>query len=216
MRKQEGRPRLEVIHGRAAIRGALAPRGPNHARPDHDPHMVWSRTDHLVMELDRTSGTHKALLAARYGTTGRDPFLLLDTQADAPITERTGRHMVAALLLRLAALEDLPAALVTHADNAALARAFRSIAASIADAVLYPIPDSTVIPLRSAAMTHRIARTIGIPAWSGQQARTPALVTLDLRSAFEDDLIPVLNKLFRQRAPARTATPMRQRSARAS
>ena len=124
--------------------------------------------------------------------------------------------MVAALLLRLAALEDLPAALVTHADNVALARAFQTVAASIGDAVLYPIPDSTVIPLRSAAMTHRIARAIGVPAWSGQAANAPNLVTLDLRSTFEDDLIPVLNKLFRQRSAPRHTTPMRQRSARAS
>jgi hypothetical protein len=213
MRQNQSRPRLEVLHGHPAIRGML---GTIPTPMGYDPHLIWTRTDHLVIERDRTAGTHKALLAARYGTTGRDPFLLLDARAGEAITERTCRHMVAALLLRLAALEDLPAALVTHAENTPLAGAFQSIAASITDAAIYPIPESTVIPLRSAAMTQRIARTIGVPAWSGFGGNTPALVTLDLRSTFEDDLIPVLNKLFRQRAPNRAAASPRQRSARAS
>lgn len=216
MRKMESRPRLEVIHGRAAIRGAFGPRGAIPAPMGHDPNLVWSRTDHLVMELDRTTGAARALLGARFGTTGRDPFLLLDAQASDPVSDRTCRHMVAALLLRLAALEDLPAALVAHAHNLPLARAFRSVAASITDAALYPIPDSTVIPLRTAAMTQRISRTIGVPSWSGYGVNTPNLVTLDLRSTFEDDMVPVLNKLFRQRSANRDAEPLRQRSARAS
>lgn len=213
MRKNQGRPRLEVLHGHPAIRGVF---GTIPTPVGYDPHLVWTRTDHLVIEVDRATGTRRSLLAARYGTTGRDPFLLLDAQAEEAITERTCRHMVAALLLRLAVLEDLPAALVTHAENTPLASAFQSIAASITDAAIYPIPDSTVIPLRSAAMTQRIARTIGVPAWSGFGVNTPALVTLDLRSTFEDDLIPVLNRLFRQRAPNRSAAASRQRAARAS
>ena len=220
MRHPGSRTRLEVIHGRAAIRAVFDGADAVPMPMGRDGALVWRRTDHLVVRRDPVGG--RMLLAARYGTTGRDPFLLLDDLAvsdsmtSGETDEQTCRHMVAALLLRLAALEDLPAALVTHADNVVLARAFQALAGSVADTVLYPIPDSSVIPLRSAAMAHRIARAIGVPAWSGKGPSAPNLMTLDLRATFEDDMLPVLSKLFRQRSAHRPATPMQQRSARAS
>lgn len=236
MRQMESRIRLEVIHGRAAIRGALADRVSIPTTLGRDGAMVWRRADHLAIRAERMKGGRLSLLAARFGTTGRDPFLLLDDavipaggdralgtskSASEGAGEPACLHMVAALLLRLVALEDQPAALVTHTENVSLVRALRTVAAALPAAMQYPIPDSTVIRLRTAAMTHRIARTIGVPAWTerlwteglANRPAAPNLVTLDLRSVHEEELVPVLNRLFRARLPGTGPAMPRPRTA---
>jgi hypothetical protein len=189
------RSRLHVVHERGAVRAALA---------DYPPLLVcldpvWRHADHLAILTDRVSGQATAMLAARFATTGRDPFLWLDSRIIRPrqpapaIPQGTGvmaelaepcepaergvasavpradaraaRRMVSALLLRLATMEDLPAALVIRADQPALVRALRDIAATIAKTTLYPAPETAVIPLRSAA------RAIALQARARRVAR---------------------------------------------
>lgn len=145
---------------------------------------VWSAADHLVTLTAR--GNEPLLLAAQFGTTGRDPFLRFVTHA----TVGDARRMISALLLRLATEEDLPAALVVDRHDPVLMDVMTQLAETIPGAVMYPRMGRTVIPLRTAAMMRRIARAIGIPD----------IVVLDLRSTDESVMTPAMSRLRRVRA----------------
>lgn len=173
----ETRSRLDVVSGRASSGALLKGRRGLFGR-------VWSAADHLVTLTVR--GGEPSLLAAQFGTTGRDPFLRLVTQAGVP----NARRMISALLLRLATEEDLPAALIVDRHDAILMDVVTQLADTIPGAVLYPRRDETVIPLRTAAMTRRIVRTIG----------SPDIVVLDLRSTDESVMTPAMSRLRRARA----------------
>jgi hypothetical protein len=192
MAARVGRLRLEVVHGQGAIRAALSTRAGDEERRG----LAWRAPDHLV--ISRRPGTKQdaALLVARFGTTGRDPFLLLDAVALDATTEaelaRVCRHMITALLLRLSVLDDMPASLVAPGWHTALGVALCDLAGAIPGAARYPAADPGIIPLRSAAMTRRIARGVGIAG----------LLALDLRSTEETELHAAVARLFRARAPS--------------
>ncbi len=179
MRVRNIRPRVEVMHGRSATR-AMMKAWPELAGP------VWHFADHIAIMADRSD--RPALLAARFNTTGRDPFLHLAARAEPA----QARRLVSALLLRLAMMEDLPAALMIEQDDIVLADVLAEVRDSIQGATLYPGIGGNVIPLRSAAMTRRIARAVGMGD----------IVTLDLRSVDETAMTPACNRLYRARASA--------------
>lgn len=179
MRVRNVRPRVEVMHGRSASRAAMKA-WPELVGP------VWHFADHLAIAADMTD--RPALLAARFNTTGRDPFLHLVARADPA----QARRLVSALLLRLAMMEDLPAALVIERDDMVLAEVLAEVRDKLPGAILYPGIDGNVIPLRSAAMTRRIARAVGMPD----------IATLDLRAVDETIMAPACNRLYRARASA--------------
>ena len=176
MSGRASRSRLDILSGRAAtatrLQRGTVPMG-----------TVWSAVDHLVTLASH--GAEPALLAARFGTTGRDPFLRLAARADAT----DARRMTSALLLSLAADEDLPAALIVDRHDPVLTDVVTALAGTIPGAVLYPRPTGSVIPLRTAAMTLRIARAIG----------RPDILVLDLRSAEEAGMTPPMSHLQHSR-----------------
>lgn len=171
------RSRLDLLHDTAAARAELG------KHPGlHGP--VWRAADHLVTLTTRDRD--RDLLAARFGTTGRDPFLWLAARAETG----NARRMVSALLLRLATDEDLPAALIIDRRDPVMIDVIRQLASTIPGAMLYPVNDQTVIPLRTAAMARRISRSIGVPD----------ILVLDLRSTDEAAMTPVMTRLRRARA----------------
>lgn len=171
------RSRLDLVHGMAAARVELVKhpglRGP-----------VWSSADHLVTLTMRDRD--RDLLAARFGTTGRDPFLWLAARAETA----SARRMISALLLRLATDEDLPAALIVERRDTVMVDVIQQLASTIPGTVLYPVNGRNVIPLRTAAMARRISRTVGVPD----------MLVLDLRSTDESVMTPVMTRLRRARA----------------
>lgn len=175
------RVRLDLVHGRAHARAALAAWTRDHAALQGP---IWSAADHLV-RLTGPAGD-PALLAARFGTTGRDPFLWLAARASAPQI----RRMTSALLLRLVTEEDLPAALIVARDDMVLMDVMTQLATTIPGSVLYPAPQNPIIPLRSAAMRRRIARAVGMPD----------IAALDLRSTDGAVIAPVMARLRHSRA----------------
>lgn len=182
MSDRSARSRLELVHGRSHARAAWIGwrRGPAEAWTGP----VWSAADHLV-RLTGPDG-EAALLAARFGTTGRDPFLWLATHA----SPAQARRMTSALLLHLATEEDVPAALIAARHDPVVMDVLTRLAATIPGAVLYPAADGPVIPLRSAAMRRRIAWTVGVPD----------IAALDLRSTDAAAMTPVMARLRRTRA----------------
>ncbi len=166
--------------------------------------------DTLVVASDQAGTGFLGMLAATERHDGREPFLLLDSivATDDAHGAALQRKLVAALLLRLAGLEDIPAALVVRIGQAALCQALRGFAVQPGPVTFYPEPDSTVVSLRTAAMGVRIARATGVPLCAGNppSGLGAGLAMLDLRAAEETALIETARRLYRARMPRQDAT----------
>ncbi|GEM_PF-5051613 len=194
----------------------------DHPAPDDDDDTGWPdptprNADHAVIAVHRQDGRSLGLLTAKMHATGDETFIHLAVaglqfgdQGSALI-----RRMVALLLLRLAGLEKLPDAIVLDGSDTDLGPVLRELAAKCAGARLYPEADTTVISLPTAALSHRIARSLGYPrlalpaATSGAlpAAATGALLVIDLRHVAEETLVEHARSLHRVRLSRRGVVP---------
>ncbi|MGE0419644.1 MAG: hypothetical protein AB7O80_22800 [Acetobacteraceae bacterium] len=209
--------RITVHQGREAIRDRFLDHPPVPLRLSATPvsaaaAIAWQfqrlvgEADLLVVATDVT-GMQIGVLAGVERRTGREPVVLLDSSiaTDSVFGAALVRRMLAALLLRLAGVEDVPAALVARSHHAALSAGLRWFAKQHGDVTVYPQPESKVVPLRTAGMAVRIARTTRMSAAGGimPSGADVAPVVLDLRGAEESSLIETARRLYRVRLPRR-------------
>jgi len=219
--------RIAVLQGRAAIqerfmnlqmslaRSADGQGADSHGADSHGAGSAWHfqriafDCDTLVVASDPAGTGYLGALSAAERHNGRESFHLLDSivATNDAYGAALQRKLVSALLLRLAGVEDVPAAFAARTHQTALCQALRGFAEQADPVAFYPEPDSTVVSMRTGAMAVRIARATGIPV---RAATTPlgfgsGLAVLDLRGAEETALIETARRLYRVRMPNRDA-----------
>lgn len=177
--------------------------------------------NHLLLATDRWTGACEGLITAADHAIGQDSFLLLDTALFAPGADRLvlPRRMLALMLARAFSNKAAPSAVAVRTRSLGLCEAMRAVARRTPGAVLYPEPEAGAIPLATAALAHRVARSLGeaptfdaaiafppmqhpaVNGGAGGDAAARTLVFLDFRAADRDAVLDCARWLYRVRMP---------------
>lgn len=213
--------RIGVMRGREPVRDALdalmtgwQANDPPQARQNlYQPQWCFA-ADQLVEAVDQQSGRCLGLMAGQARVSSYETFMLLEPlmPSSGAVTSALERRMLAGLLMRLLAHEELPAAIVARTSSTALCAAMRELGLKYDGVRFFPAPDTNVLPMATAALAQRIARAIAMRPHDGRRfdatGFAPAgFVMLDLREADEAVLMERARKIYRARLPRGPAAP---------
>lgn len=213
--------RIGVMRGREPVRDALDaimtggqendPALPRLNR--YQPQWCFA-ADQLVDAVDIRTGRCLALMAGQARVSSHETFMLLEPLMPAmdPVTAALERRMLAGLLMRLLAHEELPAAVVARTSSPGLCNAMWDVGRKYDGVRFFPVPDTNVLPMATAGLAQRISRVIGMRPHDGRSfdptgLAPPSFVMLDLREADETVLMERARKIYRTRLPRGPTTP---------
>ncbi len=188
----------------------------DHPAPDDDdcdagwPEPAPRNADHAVIAVHRLTGRSLGLLTAKVHVTGAETFMHLSV-AGLHVGDRGSallRRMVALLLLRLVGFEKLPDAIVLDWWDNDLGPVLRDLVVKCAGAHVYPETDTTVVSLPTAALSHRVARSLGHPRSKAPNGASGALLVIDLRHVAEATLVDHARSLHRLRLSRKGIVPI--------
>ena len=123
--------------------------------------------NHVVLATERQGGRIVAVLAAIDGRTTHEDFLLVDS---SPLkTDSRSRHlmrrMLAALVLRIASLDQAPTVIVSCTTDPAWLAALGDFGRRFRGAACFPNGPDAPIQLRSGALAQRVGRSLNPDLW---------------------------------------------------